>query len=331
MKNSPSIFVPVVSIGAPDIVTGALPGLNSLVFTASAVTPTSFVNNDIRPGLTVGANYQVCISLFGYDAVNEGWTCGRSSAGSGIVNVTAGQVIKVTVPNANWPVGFSGTPVAAIWMKKGSGNFQLCEFAYVDPSNDFEHFIGAEPFATTPTRTLSFLMNASGDSTVGSMAPYGNTNTQLGPTTGGVTYDRGVSTVSVSPDNAPDYNIVTSRSCNLTFTTLPNDLVDVVQATSGLYIKADGSGSSVIENVQQTLLTASAVLKGNRFVTVDETNAAGVPVKRILMGNLTVSQSAVTLNRTKTAVAPIQYNLQTASVDTLTVGMNTEIAVSRAT
>lgn len=328
-KNSPNIFVPIVSIGTPDIVTGALPGLNSLVVSVSAVTPTSLVNNDIRNDLTVGATYQVAIGLWGYDNVNQGWTIGKTSGGSGLATITAGQALRVYVPNANWPAGTFGTKFAAIFLKKNSGNFQLCDLAYIDPSNDFNFYIGAEPFSTTPTRTISFLQNASGDATFGSMAPYGGTEKQLGPTTGGVNYERSVSQVSVSPDNAPDYSIVTSRGCTLTFTTLPNDLIDVVQATSGIYIKAAGDNASTVENTQQTLITASAVLKGNRHIIVDEVNANGTAVKRLLVGNLTISQSAVTLNRTKTAVAPIQYNLQTAAVDTLLNGLNSEIAYSR--
>lgn len=329
-KNSPNIFVPVVSIGSPDVVTGALPGLNSLVFSASAVTPTSFVNNDVRSNLTAGSNYQVMVGLWGYDNTNDGWTIGRCSGLSGVVVPTAGQVIKVIVPNANWPSGSFGTKLAAIFLKKGSGNPKLCQLGYIDPENDSTFFVGAEAFSTTPSRTTSFLMNASGDSTFGSMAPYGNSDVQLGPTTGGVNYDRSVSTVSVSPDNAPDYQVVTSRGCNLTFNTLPNDLVDVVRATSGIYIKGTGDSTAVVEEAFQTLITAAAILKGNRFVTVDEQNANGTAVKRIFVGNLTVSQSAVTLNRTKTAVAPVQYNLQTGAVDTLLNGLNSEISHSRA-
>lgn len=329
-KNSPSIFVPTVSIGSPDIPTGALPGLNSLVFTASAVTPTSFVNNDKRSALDTSATYQVCLGLWGYDNVNEGWTIGRTSGLSGVVSLTAGQVIKDNVDNAAWPAGATGTKLVAIFLKKNTGNPKLCQLGYLDPENDSNFYIGAEAFSTTPSRTISFLMNASGDTTFGSMIPYGGVETQLGPTTGGVTYDRSVSTVSVSPDNAPDYQIVTSRGCNLTFTTLPNDLVDVVRASAGIYIKAAGDGGSVIEDSQQTLITAAAILNGNRHIVVDEQNSDGTAVKRILVGNLTVSQSQLTLNRTKTAVAPIQYNLQTSAVDTLLNGLNSEIAYSRA-
>lgn len=328
-KNSPSIFVPTVSIGAPDIASGVLPGLNSLVFSASAVTPTQFVNTDKRSALSTSATYQVCLGLWGYDNVNDGWTIGNTSGLSGVVSLTAGQVIRVTVANGAWPSGATRTKFVAIFLKKNNGNPKLCQLGYLDPDNDSNFYIGAEAFSTTPSRTISFLMNASADTTFGSMIPYGGTETQLGPTTGGVTYDRSVSTVTVSPDNAPDYQIVTSRGINLSFTTLPNDLIDVVQATSGIFIKAAGDGSSVIQDAQQTLITAAAVLNGNRHIIVDEQNADGTSVKRLLVGNLTVSQSQLTLNRTKTAVAPIQYNLQTSAADILLNGLNSEIAYSR--
>lgn len=329
MKNSPSIYVPTVSIGSPDFVTSALPGLNSLVFSCSAVTPTTLVQNEIRNNLSAGASYQVMIGLWGYDQANGGWTIGRTSGLSGVVVPTAGQVIRVIVPNANWPSGTFGTKIAAIFLKKGSGNPQLCDIAYIDPSNDFNFYIAAEPFSTTPARTTAFLMNASADSTMGSMIPYGMSETSVGVTSGGVNYVRTVTQVTVSPDNAPDYQVVTARGSNLTFNTLQNELVDVVRAISGIYVKAAGDNGSVIENVQQTLITAAAVLKGNRHIVVDETNSSGTAVKRIYVGNLTVSQTEQTLTRTKTAVALVNYNLQTAATDTLLNGLDSEIAYSR--
>jgi hypothetical protein len=293
------------------------------------VTPTTFVQNDVRTNLEAGANYQVAVGLFGYDQVNQGWTIGKISPGSGIVAPTAGQVIRVYVPNANWPANTFNTKVAAIFLKKANGNFQLCDFAYIDPSNDFNFFIGAEPFSGTPTRTWSFLANASGDSTFGSMAPYGMKETSVGVTSGGVTYDSGVSTVSVSPDDSPDYDVVTARSSTLSFSTLQNEVVDLIKAISGIFVKAAGDGSSVIQTSQSVLLTAAAVLKGNRHIIVDEQNSDGTAVKRIYLGNLTTSQTQQTLTRTKTAVALVQFNLQTASIDSLTRGMDTVITYSR--
>ena len=203
------------------------------------------------------------------------------------------------------------------------------DIAYIDPSNDFNFYIAAEPFSTTPARTTAFLMNASADSTMGSMIPYGMSETSVGVTSGGVNYVRTVTQVTVSPDNAPDYQVVTARGSNLTFNTLQNELVDVVRAISGIYVKAAGDNGSIIENVQQTLITAAAVLKGNRHIVVDETNSSGTAVKRIYVGNLTVSQTEQTLTRTKTAVALVNYNLQTASTDSLLNGLDTEIAYSR--
>lgn len=328
-KLAPSIYVPQIFLGDVDVTAGALPGLNTLAFSASAVTPTTFVQNEVRTDLSAGASYQVAIGLWGYDQTNQGWTIGPISPGSGIVVPTAGQVIRVIVPNANWPANTFNTKVAAIFLKKGAGNFQLCDLAYIDPSNDFNFYIGAEPFTGTPTRTWAFLANASGDSTFGSMNPYAMKETAVGVTSGGVTYNNTVSTVSVSPDDSPDYNIVTSRGSNLTFSSLQNEVVDIIRATAGIFVKADGDNGSSIQVSQSVLLTSSAVLKGNKHIIVNEQNSDGSPVTRIYLGNLTTSQSEQTLNRTKNAVALVQFNLQTASIDTLTRGMDTVITYSR--
>lgn len=321
---APVIGVPQVTIGKADITT-ALPSLASLVFSASAITPADFVNNEVRNPLSA-ANYQVCLGLWGYDIVNGGWTIGATSGLSGIVPITAGQMIKVIVPNANWPSGYTGAKLAAVFLKQGAGDPQLCDLMYIDPSNNTEFVIQAKPFGVLPSRSIAFLQGASTDSTFGTRAPYANIDTAVGVTTQGVTLDRQVTTVTVSPDNSSDYQVVTSRSCNVTFQTLSNDLKTTILGTSGLWAKfLAADGTTVIQNAQQTLLTASAILKGNAYITLDMPDQS----KKIFVGNLTVSQSAVSTAYTKTAVAPIQFNLQTASIDTLTNGLDTEVSVLR--
>ncbi len=330
-KVSPSIYVPTVSIGAPDFTLSALPSLNALTPVACAVTPiTPVLNNEIRNSLDTTATYQFVLALFGYDKANGGYTVGKASQPSASVTVTASQFIRLSVLNANWPANFSNTKLVAVFMKKNSGNYQLCQLAYLDPNNDFNTAIAADAFPTLPTRTLSFLQNASGDSTLGSMIAYPMVEEAVGTTTGGVNYDRSASNVTVSPDNTTDYQVVTARGCSLSFNLLASDLKDVVKATAGIDVKYNGlDGTSIIEETQQTLITAAAVLKGNRHIIVNETASDGTPVTRILVGNLSTSQAAVTVSRTKTAVAQLQFNLQTASVDQILNGLNSEIAYSR--
>lgn len=329
-KQSPAIGVPTVSLGSPDFTGSALPFFTSLTPIACAVSYSSFLNNEIRNDLDTSATYQFVIAPWGYDRTNGGWTIGKASQASASVTVTASQFIRLSVLNASWPSGFLGTKFVAVFMKKNSGNYQLCQLAYLDPSNDFDTSIATEPLAALPSRTLSFLQNASGDSTFGSMNPYPMTEEAVGETTGGINYDRSASTVTVAPDHTPDYQVVTARGCNVTFSLLASDLKDVVKATAGVYTKFTGlNGTSTVEETQQTLLTASAVLKGNRHIIIDETSSAGKAVKRLFVGNLTTSQTAVTISRTKTAVASLQFNLQTASTDTLTANLNSEISVSR--
>ena len=207
----------------------------------------------------------------------------------------------------------------------------MCDFAYIDSSNDFNFYIGAEPLSGTLSRTWSFLANASGDSSFGSQgSAYPMQQSSVGITSGGVTYDGTVASVTVSPDNAPDYQAVTTRGLNFSFSSLQNEVADYINATSGIYVKAAGDSSSVIQTSQSIMLTAAAVLKGNRHIIINEQNADGTSVTRVVLGNLTTNQNQQTLARTKTAVALVQFNLQTASQDTLLRNMDSVITYSRA-
>ena len=329
-KASPAIFTPTVNLGSPDFVSAALPSLSTVTPVASAVTTSSLINNDIRPSLDTTATYQFAISLFGYDKVNGGYTVGAASQVSNVIAITAAnQVILLQVPNASWPANTFNTPLCAIWMKKNSGNYTLCQLDYIDPNNAFNAWVPAEFPAGTPVRTLSFIQNASGDSTFGTMAPYGTTSVSVGTTSGGVNYNRTASQVSVSPDNAPDYQIVTSRGCDLSFSTLSSDPSDIVKATAGLYVSGLGSDGKTYNQTQQTILTAAAKIVGNRHIIVNEQDSAGNAVTRIFVGNLTASQQAVTISRTKTAVALLNFTLATAAVDSLLNNLNSEISYSR--
>lgn len=105
----PAIYVPTVSIGAPDFTLSPLPSLNAITPLACAVTPTTpILNNEIRADLDTTATYRFVIGLWGYDKPNQGWTIGKCSQASAPVTISAGQFIRLSVPNASWPVGLSG-------------------------------------------------------------------------------------------------------------------------------------------------------------------------------------------------------------------------------
>lgn len=331
-KSIPVIGVSTVTLGAPDPSASALPSLNSLVFSASA-TEATIVNNEVRSALQTSTNYQVALAFWGYDITNGGYTIGTSSAGSGTVSLTAStQGIRILVPNANWPAGtFTSTDhrLVAVFLRQGTGNFQLCDVAYVDPNNDFDFMVAAKPF-NTPTRSLAFLQNASTDSIFGSRAPYPGAETSVGVTSGGVTLDFTAAQAQVSPDTSPDYQIATSRGCNVTFASLQNNAIDIVKATAGIYVQFTGASGATIRLAQQTMLTASAALKGNAHIVIDEpVDQNGVSNTRIILGNLTVSQVQNTFSRTKTAPALLNYNLQTAAIDTLLQNMDSQIVYGR--
>ena len=329
-KNVPLIGVSTVVLSAPNPAAAALPSLITVNPVASANTPVTRVNNEVRSDLTTGVAYQVVLACMGYDIVNGGWCIGVASQPSGSVTLsTAGQGIAVNVPNGSWPGGMftaGDHRLVAVFLKAGAGSYTLCDFAYVDPSNNFNFLINAQPFSGTPTRSLAFLQAASTDSVFVSRAPYPGAETSVGVTSGGVTIDRGVSQANISPDNAPDYSVVTSRSCNVTFSSLQNNVVDIVRGSSGLYAQFTAIDGNAIQVAQSTMLTASAVLKGNAMIVINEpADSYGISATRLLLGNLTISQTQVTISRNKTSPALVNYNLQTAAVDGLLVNMNSEV------
>jgi len=322
------VGVPTVQLSVDS--STALPSLSTLVFDASAVSPSAFLNNDVNSNLSTSTTYQVAMCLLGRDIVNGGYTIGPVSPGSGVLSLTSGQIIRIHVSNGNWPANYNLAIAAAIFLKSGSGNFQLADFAYIDTTKDFNYAVMAQPLTSSPTYTYSTLQSNTNDSFLGSRAPYGVTYTTLGPTTQGVSINRDVTTVTISPDNAPDFQLTTSRAANIQFQTLPNAVLDFVKSSAGLYATFAGDGTSTIEVAQQTLLTATALVKGNRALILNmPVDATGVGETRLFIGNLTANQVASSVSFTKTAQAPIQYNLQTAPIDTLVGSQHSEIIYKR--
>lgn len=306
--------------------TTAVPALTTLTFTASGVTPTDLLLNDVKADLDTTATYQVIVGLLGRDTTNKGFTVGRCSPSSGNLVVTAGQVICVSVVNANWPADFSSAICAAIFLKKNSGDFQLADFAYIDASNNFNHAIMAEPVISAPSFAIATLQSTTVDDTLGDRAPLGVTYAVLSPTTQGVHVARNVDTVTVSPDNSTDFQIATARSTEITFQLLPNDIKSIVRASAGNYAKYTNAGRD-IEESQMSLLTASALLTGNApFKLLLPPDRNGRQEVRLYLGTIRQNQTQWTEDWTKTAPTPVSFTFSTVSLDRLINDMHIEMA-----
>ena len=308
----------------------AIGSMASTVVTCAAVTPTSFLNNDIRQSLPASTTWKVCIAPVGEDQVNGGYTVGVASAESSAITTTAGQGIKVHVDVSGTNSLASITNVAsmclvAIFLKQGAADYQLCDFAYVDPAKDFNYVITTKPLLTAPYFNYTLLSAATVDATLGSRVPYGYSFVSLAPTTGGVTVQRDVASVTISPDNSLDFQVATARSTTISFNLLANDVVDVVRAAGGTYVKYTDN-SIVQENAQQSIATAQAKLIGNKPVKlVMPPDRSGFQEVRIYMGCLTSPQNQITESWSRDAATPIQYVFSTAIQDKLLIDQHVEI------
>jgi hypothetical protein len=311
--------------------TTVLPAASGVGFTVSAITPTTpYTLNDIKKPLDTGVNYQVILAFLGSDTVNGGYTITVGSSASPPTTVSTGQGLYVRVPAANLPNAASNTPAIACFLKAGNGNYTLAEFAYLNVNSgaDFDHVIFAKPLTSAPGNfTAALLQSASSDAVLGSRSTVGWDQSTLQPTTGGVTVTRSVTQVSVSPDNSADFNIVTTRTAEISFQLLANDILDVVQGNAGDFIQYTATSGKSIQESQMSLNTAAALIAGNNPMTLlmppDSQNNQEI---RLYLGQLLQNQTQNTEAWTKSATTPISYTYSAVSIDKLIISEHTEIS-----
>lgn len=307
----------------------ALPSLVSLSLSASAVTPSDLLLNDVTTPLLAATNYQVIVGLVGRDVVNGGYTVGYCSPGTGVLTVTAGQGILIKIANANWPTSYNKAICAAIFLKEGTGSFQLAEFAYIDTAVDFKHMIVARPLLGGNAFDATLLQSTTVDAVLGSRAPLGVTYRTLTPTTGGVTVTRETASVTVSPDTSTDFQITTARTASISFQLLPNAIKDVVAGNAGNYTAYTDGGLNMKE-AQMSLNTAKALITGNKpFKLIMPPDSLGVQEVRLYLGQLTQNQSGNTETWSRDNTTPIGYTFANASLDALCQNVPTEVIYSQ--
>ena len=304
----------------------ALPALTTLAFTASAITTTTTLVNDVKTALSASPTYQVMLGLVGRDTTNQGYTVGRCSPSSGNLTITAGQGIRISVANAAWPANFNEAVCVAVFLKIGAADFQLAEFAYIDTANDFVHTVTTQPSPTAITKTAAILQSTTADDDLGDREPLGFTRVLLGPTQGGVQVSGNTGNVPFDPDNGSPFQLATFRTTGVSFSVLTNGLLDVVRANAGNYVKYTLSGT-IYEETQMSLQTAQALVTGNKplWITLPRDPVSGQQEVRLLLGQLTRNQSGRNESWTKNAPTTLQYNFQAAALDRLLTDQHTEI------
>jgi hypothetical protein len=319
----PQIFL---SVDTPN----SVPDLNTLPFTACDVVPTDPFINDVNQPLLTTDTYQIIVGLVGRDNTNGGYTVGECTPSGGNVTIaTAGNGIKVKVLNTDWPANFDEAICAAIFLKINSAKFQLAQFAYIDPAANFTTTLIVKPLRVAPRFETATLQSNTVHPVLGDRLPLGVVYEEISPTTAEFNFRRPVSNVTVSPNNAPDFQVATSRGVGITFQSLVNDIKTFVRAAAGVYVKYS-DGADTVEEAQLSLNTAQAVLKGNRAVQVFmPPDNFGNQEVRLLIGLLTTNQTELTEAWSKTAVTSVTFQFDPASLDKLITNAHTEIQYLR--
>lgn len=328
-SNAPSFGVPSVSFSTVDTAT-SIPSLAAATVTAAALTPTSYNRNSVLAPLS-NTGYKVAVALLGFDVINNGYTFNIASPLSSTVTPTVGQGILINIANP-LPANMTGAIAAAIFIQKGTASPQLAEFAYIDAigGTQFTHLLMNEPLGSAPQVSSALLAAATSTALLGSRAPKGVLYTPFTPTTRGVKFNRKAIKVPVSPDNGPDYEIVTVRSTDLQFSVLADSLTFLSQALGGDTWTFTDTDSTIVDQMQSDMYAVVANVQGNRPLLIQmPPDHQGKVINRLHMGNLVINQAEFTESRLKNEAFALDFNLQAAALDALMVSMFAGISWAR--
>lgn len=325
--------VPIVQIWRPLQAGTALPTMQAVPATAALVTPGNLLLNDVDNQLTAG-NYQVMLGLVGKDVKYGGLTITPCTDPfpTMALSLTAGQAIQVDVDLSDMPSGANNAMLMAVFIIAGSANPVLTQFAYIDPTTDFQTVVLTNPLPGAPSTTSGVLTAGTDDGgdIFGSFAPIQGLYTSVGPTTDGVLVDRQFVQVTFRPDNGPDFAVPTVKSATVSFDSLPNGIKDIIQAAGGNYATIVDEFSKTIQLAQSSLAFVSAKLTGNNAIQlIMPVNKQGFIEHRIYIGNLTTNSEGFQETWTKTNQVPVKFKLVPAIQDGILTSMHTEIQYMR--
>lgn len=330
------IRIGILDIELPVQSENTVPSALSITPTVSDIDlgPTTKLNNDINPPLNTADTYQFVIGFVGEDRVNGGYTVGFCSQGSGIVSIAeADNGIRISVPNASLPTYYDEAVCMAVFVKINSASkYQLCKLAYIDPEGDFNTIITHKPLRSAPKFNLSLLQSTDDtDETLGSRVGYGFTFEKIEPTTQEITERYAVTTVPVSPNNGPDFNVRTTVASGLEFNLLLNDIKNFVQAAGGHWAKYnDAAGDYLIEEGEFSLATAQAVLRGNRPVKVNyPPDGLGNAEVGLFLGLLSFNQQELTAAWSKSGTTPVRFVFEAAILDKLVTSQHAKVSYKK--
>ena len=329
---SQSFRIGVSNVSIPSPTNVALPDISALTVSAASAQLDNYLVQDIKSPLDPTATYQFIVTLLGKDIVNKGYTVSKGTTATAAVAVPANTAsasygILISVPNASWSAGFDKAICAAIFMKKNAGSYQLADFAFIDPNNDFNHVVLTEPLTVDTTFTAAVLNGATDDAfgNLGSRVPYGVAFNALTPTEGGVDVNRNIDAVTVNPDTGPAFQVPVTRSTQLNFRLLANDIKDIVTAWAGEYSKYTVNGHQY-EEAQMSMLTAQALITENAPIKLTmPINKFGKQEVRIYVGGFIENLTAWVEAWRKDATTPVTIQYSTVSLDKLIINKHVEV------
>jgi hypothetical protein len=306
-----------------------------MAFVASGYVADNIFYNSFRAPLLRTDTYQVAVTLTGQDTTTDGYSSTVSTSPSGNIVLTGSQnVINVYLSNASWPSNFSNAAFVCVWLKTNSGGFQLAECVAVDAINDMVVTVKAKPMAQYTQIPIATLQASSSNSSypeLGDRNPQGFQFVTQSPTTETVNVIFNPSgKVTFSPNNAADFDAISSRSAEVQYQVLANDVLTFCRASFGDYTQVTANGH-VYQQADLAANTAQIVVQGNRpfIVTPPPDPATGVSEQVLFTSLFLKNLDSITQAWSKKAQTPTPYHFVTVPSDYLFNNSATVFTYSR--
>jgi hypothetical protein len=238
----------------------------TLTAIASSDTDAIIDIRDLEGPLPAG-DYNVILAVLGHNDRDLGYDVGVSTAAIGPITLAAGEVIQIHIAGADLPANCRDAAGMALYLQyvDDGTEFQAAGYAVIPLQGDFVAHIATRPVLQSPFYTELILNSSTEDSRgyLGPRAPKAYEWGTLGPTTGGQDVERSPDTIGFSPDNARNFSVVSVRGTRITTQVLPNQMRDLIRATSGVFIQSAVAGTK-FQTGKLSLQVVNAIFGGNR-------------------------------------------------------------------
>lgn len=307
--------------------------------TIGGITPTiaaeAYTNNLLLAGqkpLVTGEDYSIVVAPLGFQPTRTGYTIDISTPVmvTPISTLAAGEGIRIDITNS--ALGAVTQAINAIcmtiWLKVGAADYQLADFAPIDPQQDFSYMLTHKAFSGVQYIPEATLTAATAHPYLGDRNAYPVVYSEVPTTTGGVQLMYRFNTFESRPDSGVNFQQKLGSAIGMEFRCLTGSIFTLAEAVEGNAVEFVDDNGATRTQAHYALQSALSVVRGCMPIQFDmpPDDEGNVEVVTML-GNVTSNAAEFTRSLVKDANSEITFRLEPAALERLCNRQNTAMSL----